>query len=196
MGLNVHSTYIRLLDYLVDLPSTVGQLASEDACEIFNRPALGLSRDELIGTVHELCRMGLTEIVGNASVGCSPGAFAAGEDNSLLTIGLTRMGGKVWEEVVEPEWEKYLSVLAYPDDGDSEILIVESSRLEKLKEVLDSIPGGPVFSHLEVVRPWDALYWKRFELGHRLAVKVPDGVLSDAFHLNLKSQWYKTDPWG
>jgi hypothetical protein len=98
------------------------------------------------------------------------GAF---EGRLSCFYGLTSQGGTRWEEVSTPCWERYFCESVYADPQEGEIIGSDRSLVEQCDSLrhyyqseLSVVAGSKHWD--DVLRPWQATYWKELSVGHRL----------------------------
>lgn len=90
-------------------------------------------------------------------------------DEELFDYGLTPQGGQQWEETAHPDWSRYLlawtTVNKSSPEVTGEIVCVDYARA---KQYFDAQGSQILWSEWDVVKPWQATYWKELRLGHRV----------------------------
>jgi hypothetical protein len=114
--------------------------------------------------------------------------------------GLTLQGGTRWEEVSQPRWERYISASVYAEPREGNIIGSDRDLVEQYDSLsqhafeISVIPGS---KRWDVLRPWQATYWKELPVGHRLSFKYewvprppepPDPKISEWF--KAIHNWY------
>src|SRR5829696_6607097 len=167
-----------LLDSVVEAQESLKSLVSEDIEEALNKRSHGLNRGELIEVMADLFQRG-DFLAERMEKSVSKGFFIPTQteiedafDGRLTCFyGLTLQGGARWEEVSQPHWERYISdsVYAEPREGETigsdRDLVEQYDSLSQHNSEIVVIPGS---KHWDVLRPWQATYWKELPVGHRL----------------------------
>lgn len=170
-----------LLDSAVEARQSLKCLVSEDVEAGFNKRSHGLNRDELIEVLGHLFQRGdlLAKLIEKS---VSAGFFIPTQteiedafDGRLTCFyGLTLQGGARWEEVAQPHWERYISDFVYAEPREGQIIGSDRDLVEQYDSMsqhnsdISVIPGS---KHWDVLRPWQATYWKELPVGHRLRFK-------------------------
>ena len=162
-----------LLDYLLELPSTIAQMASDHAPELFNKPSHGLSKEQLIEKLQELAGSGLIEFIYN-DLGDTTDNLSNAKNVLECLVQLTEKGGVAWEIGWKPDWEKYLLVEVNYDSVEAECMTIEALNVDSLKAIREELVYLSLSSTLAQMQPWRATYWKCFPSGFRLVVKLPN----------------------
>lgn len=169
-----------ILTTVVRLWAPIAWLASPRRDEIFNLSDPGFTSAELLDTLSSLFSAG--ELVarpndrrrgdGDLFTPTRNEIEEALADRIKLYYGLTTQGGERWEAVARPRWDMYLSrtVSTNPHCGE----IIGSSR-----RLVENYLGywrysWPRFAIIpesvtwQVLRPWQATYWKSVPVGYRV----------------------------
>ena len=172
-----------LLDSAVDeAQQSLKSLVSEDIEEAFNKRSHGLNRDELIEVLADLFQRGdfsakrIEKFVskGFFIIPTQTEIEDAFDGRLICFYGLTLQGGTRWEEVSQPHWERYISDWVYAEPREGEIIGSDRGLVEQYDSLSQHnsetvvIPGS---QHWDVLRPWQATYWKELPVGHRLRFK-------------------------
>jgi hypothetical protein len=167
---------------------------------IWNCQHHGMTQLEALATIHGLAASGLIEFESRerreATASESLSAFMSflGDhrddycQHSPLYYRLTEQGGSVYESFVRPQWDRFYTFSErFGGPSTESIEFVSASRdaaLGVAAKVTESLcrPSPKI----EVLDPWQALYWKSLPLGFQLAMEVSDdhplSSLSDAFN--------------
>ena len=170
-----------LLDSVVESWDSLKCLVSEDIEGAFNKRGHGLKRDELIDVLGRLFQRG-DLLAKRMEKSVSKGFFIPTQAeieealDGLLNCfyGLTAQGGARWEEVSQPHWERYISDSVFAEPREGEIigsdrdLVEQYDSLSHQDSEISVVPGS---KHWDVLRPWQATYWKELPVGHRLRYK-------------------------
>lgn len=170
-----------LLDSVVEKWDSLKSLVSDDIEGAFNKRSHGLNRDELVSVLDHLFQRG-DLLARRREKSVSKGFFIptrreieeALDGRLNCFYGLTSQGGARWEEVSQPQWERYISssVYAEPQEGETigsdRALVEQYELLSRYDSEVSVIPGSEQW---DVLRPWQATYWKELPLGHRLRFK-------------------------
>lgn len=170
-----------LLDSVVEARDSLKCLVSEDIEVAFNKQGHGLNRDELISVLDRLFQRG-DLFAERKEKSVSKGFFIpttaeieeAFDGRLLCFYGLTSQGGARWEEVSQPHWERYIVNYIYAEPQEGAIIGSDRDLVEQYDSLSqhDSdvliVPGS---KHWDVLRPWQATYWKELPVGHRLRFK-------------------------
>src|ERR1051325_9516623 len=170
-----------LLDSAVEARQSLTCLVSEDIEAAFNKRSHGLDRDELIDVLGRLFRRGdllakrMEKSVSKGFFIPTPTEIEEALDGRLICFyGLTLQGGARWEEVSQPRWERYISDWVYAEPREGEIIASDRDLVEHYDSLshhdseISVIPGSKQW---DVLRPWQATYWKELPVGHRLRYK-------------------------
>ncbi len=87
----------------------------------------------------------------------------------LLFLGLTTLGGAAWEDIAQPEWDRYLEWL--PRFASTGLETLCSANKAVLKRYLElRVEAGEILVSLDwdLVEPWDITYWKLLPQAHRI----------------------------
>lgn len=142
----------------------------------------GLSRAELVDVVHTLATTGDLLINRVREGGSEFFVRSPTELDTILTkrvvpyrqdvyYGLSEQGGERWGAHAAPDWERYLQDGFTPDLGTGE---AESGRRDLVEQWLaaqrDLGDEQPMEDSIrrDVLSPWQAPYWKRLPVGHRV----------------------------
>lgn len=170
-----------LLDSVVESLDSLAMLVSKDIETAFNKRSHGLTRDQLLNVLERLFLGG--DLLAHRMEKSGPKEFfiptrteieEAFSGRVLCFYGLTSQGGARWEQVSQPHWDRYIraSVYAEPRDGEvigSDLDLVEQyDSLSRYDSDISVVPGS---EHWDVLRPWQATYWKELPVGHRLSYK-------------------------
>ncbi len=170
-----------LLDSVVESWDSLAMLVSKDIETAFNKRSHGLTRNQLIDVLEHLFLRG--DLLAQRMEKSGPKEFFipnrteiedAFSGRVLCFYGLTLQGGARWEEVSQPHWERYIydSVYAEPREGEiigsDRDLVEQYDSLSRYYSEVSVVPGS---KHWDVLRPWQATYWKELPVGHRLRFK-------------------------
>jgi hypothetical protein len=164
------------------IPLAFLAMTDEEMARMFNHPSHHMTRDELLRTLSSLFRRG--ELVGSQEVlgdhvptaqqihtALVPpvrlpngGIFWGSGADAPLFYGLSQAGAARWERMAEPRWERYFELACLEDDTWE---LVTGSR-QRLDELLNSTepPEGEI--EQDILRPWEATYWKTLPSGYRV----------------------------
>lgn len=170
-----------ILDSVVESWDSLKCLVSEDIEGAFNKRSHGLNRDELVDVLDRLFQRGCL-LAKRMEKSISKGFFIptrkeieeAFDGRLNCFYGLTSQGGARWEEVSRPQWERYISDSVYAEPQEGEIigsdrdLVEQYDLLSRVDSEISIVPGS---KHWDVLRPWQATYWKELPVGHRLRFK-------------------------
>ena len=167
-----------LLDSVVESRCPLVWLVAKNAGEVLNKRDHGLNRDELISVLNSLFRRGdllarrmEKSVEKEIFIPTETEIEAALSRRLSCTYGLTLQGGARWEEVSQPHWERYISDSAYLEPQEGEIigsdrdLVEQYDSLSHYNSEISAVPGS---KRWDVLRPWQATYWKELPMGHRL----------------------------
>jgi hypothetical protein len=97
-------------------------------------------------------------------------------DQDDLAIRMTTSGGKVWEDFVRPDWNRFIDY----SGGDDEVMIAAVRRdlVEMYLRASDNIsyrmiPGSEIWS---VQTPYKLLYWKEVPHAHQVIFRIETGT--------------------
>ena len=185
----INKVAILLLDYIVELPATIRQLASEDADVMFNKSPHGLSTRELVSEISGLQGKGLIYIEGDngASFRLHEGDDVSSEILDLKVC-LSAAGGKLWESAFKPDWNRFLSVDMEITDSGSEVFRLGALNKALLEEIREQLRKLAEVHHIEGVTSWRATYWKQFERGYQLEFSVKKLEI-DSLLVKSRKQW-------
>lgn len=106
-----------------------------------------------------------------------------------MYYGLSERGGGRWEAHAVPDWDRYLeaSFRFNPEEGTTvsgtrdlmEQWLSAQRDLNQWKPIADSI-------RWDVLRPWQATYWKSVPVGHRVHFQFE---ITDVHHPNRAAEW-------
>jgi hypothetical protein len=167
-----------LLDSVVESWVPLSWLVFENVGEVLNKRDHGLSRDELITVLNHLFQRGdLLARLREKSVKKETFRPTRTEIEEALSgrldcfYGLTSQGGARWEEVSNPQWERYLTAWVSADPNEGEIVGSDLRMVKKYDSLSDyhlGVAVVPGSKRWDVLRPWQATYWKQLPLGHRV----------------------------
>lgn len=169
-----------LLDSVVEKWDSLKCLVSDDIEGAFNKRSHGLNRDELVSVLDRLFRrrdllaQRMEKSVSGFFIPTKTEIEDAFDGRLNCFYGLTAQGGARWEEVSQPNWERYIcdSVYAEPQEGETigsdRGLVEQYDLLSRYDSEISVVPGS---KHWDVLRPWQATYWKELPVGHRLRFK-------------------------
>lgn len=167
-----------LLDSVVESRDSLAMLVSNDIETAFNKRSHGLTRDQLINVLERLFlggdllahrweKSGLKEFF----IPTRTDIEEAFNGRVRCFYGLTSQGGARWEEVSQPHWERYIHDSVYAEPREGEIigsdrdLVEQYDSLSHYNSEISAVPGS---KRWDVLRPWQATYWKELPMGHRL----------------------------
>jgi hypothetical protein len=198
------------LDLVISGSYPLHTLIHPDLEIIANRDHHGLSHSELLRTLVNLFEDG--SLIGvryddYTSIDFLPNyqeVDLALKGHDRMQYKLTTIGGKLWENLSNPNWDWYIA-----DSSDSKALIIEAKYLhiaeQRLKMCTYIEQWQPILSsrNYQVLRPWQATYWKTLLEGHRIDCQIQDSrtsirllqdlTLEERDFLDKKSNWY-TNP--
>jgi hypothetical protein len=170
-----------LLDSVVESRCPLVWLVAKNVGELLNKRDHGLKRDELMSVLNLLFRRGdlyarLTgkSLAKEVFIPTESEIEAALSHRLNCCYGLTLQGGARWDEVSQPHWERYISDSVYAEPQEGEIISSDRDLVEQYDSLTrhDSdtsiVPGS---KRWDVLRPWQAAYWKELPVGHRLRFK-------------------------
>ena len=164
-----------LLETSIESGTPIGWVFDQNADVILNKEHHGLTGDELLDAFESLFGRGLIRVEVRGRRLCTlhrKTLIAVVTHRLKAAYWVTAEGGAAWEEFARPNWDEYIPVFGYWSAGSSheECCSLSRERLEAYlalaKEagyVLDS--SGVQW---DVVRPWEATYWKVFPMAYRL----------------------------
>jgi hypothetical protein len=167
-----------LLDSVVEAWYPLKWLVSDEVEVSFNRRHHGLSHGELIDTLGRLFARGelLAERRENSALRQRFTPTGAELEEALagrfdISYGLTPQGGARWEAVSAPDWQRYLRACVFADPAEGEIVGSDRALVEKYDSLSHhawaiSVVAGS--RRWDVLKPWQATYWKELPAGHRV----------------------------
>ena len=170
-----------LLDSVVESRDSLAMLVSKDIETALNKRSHGLTRDQLINVLDRLFLRG--DLLAHRMEKLGPKEFfiptrteieEAFRGRVRCFYGLTSQGGARWEEVSQPHWERYIHDSVYAEPREGEIIGSDRDLVERYDALswhssdISVVPGS---RHWDVLRPWQATYWKELPVGHRLRFK-------------------------
>jgi hypothetical protein len=93
---------------------------------------------------------------------------------------LTSKGGECWEAFASPNWDYYVSAgYELPEDNaiwHGELICTNKGHLEEYFRSLRTHDYEVVAASIkrDVLKPWDATYWKKLPIGNRIRFKCKD----------------------
>jgi hypothetical protein len=195
-----------LLTTVAELAVPICWLDWDDIEEVLNKPGHGMDRPLLINTMETLFSGGL--IIAHR--------FDHWDDCLVLSYEqidtvlderqnkkehyyrLTEKGGKYWETFASPNWNYYIDAgYELPDDNaiwHGELICKTKEHLEKYFLSLRS-HNYEVYAESirrDVLRPWEATYWKKLQTGHRIRFKCKDKENEKDFNTpgTINQEWY------
>lgn len=186
-----------ILDYVVETWLPLQWLSNDVVEEVLNKPFHNMSISDLIPLLEKLFQKDYIVVRRKDDRGYTyftpsrrdieEGLAISFFENSLFDYGLTLKGGTFWEEVTEPNWDRYVhtaygiyninGVNPYPQEGE---IITTSKKftqryLEKVKWLQLPITGIlPDTETWDVLHPWQATYWKELTTGHKVKFLYTD----------------------
>jgi hypothetical protein len=127
-------------------------------------------------------------------------AWGTGE-NGPLSYGLSKAGAARWEQMAEPDWQRYFDD-SYPEETSCEMVAGSQSRLDELlaraPEMWSIEPiDGQI--ELDVLTPYHATYWKTLPTGYRACFfhqsvqRVgPTTTLEQQRRVSETRRWYRS----
>lgn len=202
-----------LLETVVDSIFPVSDLMDSDFEVSLNKKGHGLTRGALIETLHRLISWGL--IFAESEAGGliltpqqiegalnEPSWDVAPIDHGRITYyGLTPESGAHWEAFAAPDWQKYIDTTSRLTDNREgiiwEVICADKTWLEEYFESKCFYEPAEVSLKSvawDYIAPWDAMYWKQLEGGHRVRFQEPDETeAQDAKWYPLpKPEWYRS----
>ena len=186
--------YIFILDYLSELPASFSTLASRESEIIFNKAPLGLPEECLLEKLWQMLKLGLIFVEPIKPIQSIRPQNKDTDDITQCRIGLTELGGEMWEREYMPNWEKYLSVAVAVDSPEVDVIEFESMHDDVLMSIRDELSSVIIRSSLNLVKPWNVLYWKQLDSGFHLKIEVPSESVPDTFFLSKRHQWHRPSP--
>jgi len=168
-----------LLDSAIESWHSLASLVSEDLESGFNKRTHGLNRDELISVLNCLFRRG-DLLAHRMEKFVVKEEFIPGQTEIEEALSgrlncfyrLTLQGGARWEEVSRPQWERYLTAWVYADPQEGGEIIGSDLQMvrkyDSLSQYLLGVTAVPGSKRWDVLKPWEATYWKQLPLGHRV----------------------------
>jgi len=158
-----------------------GDAPTED---IMNKPSHGLSPDELSHHFFELWKAGLIECSAASSdipiaadLQKARDQFVRTEnwppsDDQCLLYRLSKSGADMWEQFARPDWNKYL-VSSNVDGIEWTLTGTNRDLVQRWRDLGSNFNAGfpfpqPGTEKWELLKPWQAIYWKTLPVGHRL----------------------------
>jgi hypothetical protein len=195
------------------IPLAFLAMTDDEMARMLNHPSHHMTRDELLRTLGSLFMRG--ELVGSQEVlgdhvptaqqirtALAPPvrlpnggiSWGSGEDAPLF-YGLSPAGAARWERMAEPEWERYFE-LASAEDDTWELVAGSQQRLD---ELLNSTKPPEGVIERDILRPWEATYWKTLPSGYRVRIgyqsagwwspgegrSMPDQILLRRWHRSI-----------
>jgi hypothetical protein len=168
-----------LLDSVVEGWVQLRWLAAKNVGEVLNKRDHDLSRDALIKVLNRLLRRGdllaqRTEkfVEKEIFIPTQTDIEEALSGRLECFYGLTLQGGARWEEVSKPQWERYLTAWVSADPWEGEIVGSDLRMVKKDVSFSDYLMLGgsivPGSKRWDVLKPWQATYWKVLPKGHRV----------------------------
>ena len=141
--------------------------------EALNRHVPYFTRRDLIETLGALFQQGdLWARVGKAKafVPTRDEIEAALADGLQMVYGLTAQGGARWESLCRFDWSRFVS---WSSTSHSSELIAPTRELAEFlfhARQRDPVIRPPV--RWDIIRPWEATYWKTLPAGHRVRYRI------------------------
>jgi hypothetical protein len=165
----------------------VAVLAEPNRAEIFNLPGPSFTPIELLETLDRLFQRG--DLVAqqeherdngqNAFTPARHEVEAALANEIKLYYRLTTQGGARWEAAVRPRWNLFICARC---DSETRQCVATASERQLVEQYLAARPyqsiGGSRIKGTEsweVLRPWQATYWKTLAVGHQVRYRVESG---------------------
>lgn len=174
-----------ILDSVVDGMRLFGTLHPAVVQEAFNRPGHGLGYDQLLDLLNCLFQSG--DLVANRVSLLNyedsrlfvparaelAGLFTVTGDSDVF-YGLTAQGGARWEAVSAPDWNGFSDCWWTEPDWWGAVG-ADRRRVEQylLSAQVQArvVPGSEFW---EVVRPWQATYWKSLPIAHKVSFRITE----------------------
>lgn len=182
-----------LIDYLSEAPCKLRLLLSDESALIFNKPPIGLNSIELISLLGQLADKNLIYLSFNdQSVSLRPTSEKIDEEAKDYLLGLTKEGGEIWEQAMQPDWSMYIGISIQYDKYGNEAATVEAMHASTLQNVLKLFPND-IAQHVDIkkLQPWKTLYWKTLDAGHSITVRYPEGLVPDILYCKIAQKWKK-----
>jgi len=194
-----------LLEAVAELPIPVSWLDHVDMEEILNKTGHGMDRFLLVQTMQKLFTEGLIVAArGNRneklvfSFEHIEAALNETRNGKEHYYRLTSKGGRYWEAFARPDWDLYICCWFKPSGCDDvwagEIICANRKHLEGYFKSLNyhEYNVDPDSIRWDLLEPWEATYWKRLPLGHRIRFlgreKDLDG--NSSFPTPIDQLWY------
>jgi hypothetical protein len=200
-----------LLETVVTFTTPLHYLVAENLEQILNKPTHGLPAQRLIDVLAGLFDRGWIEADGfedetaprpldRQEIARALAQPVGGTTEGKWRYQLTAAGGAVWESFAAPDWDRFLDIgIGMPEDG-GEFIGASEKRLRRYLALVHHqgyrvVPGSEQW---DVVRPWQATYWKELPAGHRVRFsftyddRTPrwDGIPHEVI---LLTEWYRWD---
>jgi hypothetical protein len=172
-----------LLETVVGMPVPICWLNWDGMEEALNKKGHGMDRALLVKTMVKLFKDGL--ILAHEHDNWDDSKVltfkqiqdALDEDTNkrYLFYNLTTKGGKYWEAFALPNWDNYIYDCYESIDGsEKEICTLISPQKDHLVTILNSLRYHEYEIEndsikWDIVKPWQATYWKKLSLGHRVS---------------------------
>lgn len=134
------------LDYLWDLMPNYFHLKDDDSDVSFNRPKLPINELDSIFLEH----------LNNKNIFIDKPV-----ERNKLYIGLTKIGGKIWEDKFNINWMNYLYFEVNEVAGKQELSLFSQNR--DLIFLIFPEYQNKLFANLRLLETSDIIYWKKLE---------------------------------
>jgi hypothetical protein len=185
--LNLGPLEYRLLDLVAEFAVPLQALPDGEIEPALNRRSLGASNAELARALAVLSDLDLVWLTTEDEDDARLDAVAIERLISLPAIdgviykshgyGLTAAGGVEWERAARPDWNRYVEYRTSPSEDDvrweHSIICADPSMAERYLGFQRAVwlePGDLIEASItrDVVRPWEATYWKTLPEAHRI----------------------------
>lgn len=177
-----------LLETVAEFSIPICWLIYQDIEEALNKQSHGMDRSLLVDTMYKLFSDGLivAHKIGQLN-DCSiltseqiDRALHEKRDMNEHYFRLTKKGGELWEAFASPRWKFFISGgFELTDDSDiciGDLTCMDRRHLEGYFRSLSyynyEVDGTSI--EWDIVRPWEATYWKELQIGHRVRFRCKE----------------------
>lgn len=167
-----------LLDFIVELRVKIGTLFGANVARDFNRKHHGFNEGQLKYTLLELQRNGYVFFLDDSYLPIEKTTISTAQISDNWFVSLTKLGGKYWERVYQPNWDNYLVIDSFllKNDEYEHIDIQSGSRiiLDKVLFELEATVSDLTISEVICISNWEPTYWKTLDSGYCVSIEGPN----------------------
>lgn len=159
------------LDYTSEIPAKISHFVSDEVGVIFNKPPHFLSKKQVTLKIEELKEKGLLRVCRSC-------------------VWLTEKGGREWENMFTPDWNRYLSVESFYR-FDNEFFVFRSLCLENFEYILSACSNFVTFNKVKRIESWKPCYWKNKNSAYEIICLVKEHDEFSQILMSVQEPWRK-----